>query len=377
MNTPQLSHLLASVMPQVYEDLGFEGKLLFIKATQKAKDFDDLSPSIKKYISWILEHDGDLKKSMVEKGWVTLQDGRHVFIDDSGQGGNAHRGGQAGAVAGAGANPAYSYTPAENLSPAERAVEEKQGKYLTDNNAKAIQDYKDANGNVLNTDLARELSPDYAASKDSRSQFAAAVHEPSSALVKQMYAQDLASPVGEGKMPLVLFTAGGTGAGKTSAIMDVPGVNEMAKNADIVYDTNMNTFGSAKAKIDQALASGRSVGLVYVNRDPIESLTLGALPRAMRTGRTVPLAEHVGTHVGALDTVKALSQMYANNPNVSIRVIDNTLGKGNAQSVPLDSLNNMSYNYDGLMQDANTALDNAYANGSISQSVYNGFKGTQ
>ena len=36
-------------------------------------------------------------------------------------------------------------------------------------------------------------------------------------------------------------------------------------------------------------------------RDPVESLTHGALPRAMGSGggRTVPLVEHIRTHVGA------------------------------------------------------------------------------
>src|SRR3546814_14022965 len=68
----------------------------------------------------------------------------------------------------------------------------------------AIEDTK--GGTVLNTDLARELSPEYLANR-TRS---ADVHEAASDTVKTLYESKLAQPTPEGLDRAVLFTAGGT-----------------------------------------------------------------------------------------------------------------------------------------------------------------------
>ncbi|KPF90214.1 hypothetical protein IP81_15845 [Novosphingobium sp. AAP83] len=86
-------------------------------------------------------------------------------------------------------------------------------------------------GRILNTDLTRELSPEFRANR-SRS---AEVHEPSSAFVKKLYTQMLAEPVSAGSSKFVLFTAGGTGAGKSTGMDFVP----ETETAGIIYDTNM------------------------------------------------------------------------------------------------------------------------------------------
>ena len=69
-------------------------------------------------------------------------------------------------------------------------------------------------GRILNTDDARELSPHYRADRTK----SADVHEPASAFVKQMYADKLANPTPPGMDNKVIFTAGGTGAGKTTGL---------------------------------------------------------------------------------------------------------------------------------------------------------------
>ena len=96
-------------------------------------------------------------------------------------------------------------------------------------------------GRLLNTDEARELSPEYRADRTK----SADVHEPSSALVKQMYADKLSQPTPAGLDNTVVFTAGGTGAGKSTGLGVMENVNSGVRNAEIVYDTNMNTFDSA------------------------------------------------------------------------------------------------------------------------------------
>lgn len=221
-------------------------------------------------------------------------------------------------------------------------------------------------GQILNTDIARELSPQYRADR-TRS---ADVHEASSAFVKKMYADRLAAPTPEGKEPVVLFTAGGTGAGKSTGLAKVGG---LASTAEIIFDTNMNTFESADLKIQQALKAGRKVSIVYTFRDPVEALTMGALPRATRMGRTVPLDAHEETHTGARLTMDQLAAKYAGNPDVEIIAIDNSKGRGNAEITALANIPQMGDNE--LKGKLHAALEEAYQTGAITEAIYRGTKG--
>lgn len=230
-------------------------------------------------------------------------------------------------------------------------------------------------GKILNTDTARELSPDYMADR-TRS---AAVHEPASQFIKDLYARKLAEAPADGQLPIVLFTAGGTGAGKSSAVQGLASLGRMVDEAQIVYDTNMNGYDSARGKIEQALAAGKGVEIVLVARDPEDALVNGALPRAERqraqfgTGRTVPIQEHIRTHVGAIETVKRLASDYAGDDRVAIHVVDNSLGKGKAQERSISWLADLKYN--DVEQRVRAALEREREAGRISAETYQGFAG--
>lgn len=228
-------------------------------------------------------------------------------------------------------------------------------------------------GRILNTDLARELSGAYRADRS----LSSSAHEPASALVRAQYQRLLKRAPDANHDPLVLFTGGGTGAGKTTAVSGA--VGGLASRAQIIYDTNLASFSSSAAKIDQALQAGKKASIVYVWRDPIEALTNGALARATRqevrqgSGRTVPLAEHVKTHVNGANTIRELARRYEGNPNVEIRVINNAIGPGNAAEMSLNDLPRLDYA--STYRIANDVLETARRNGSISPQVYRGFKG--
>ncbi len=231
-------------------------------------------------------------------------------------------------------------------------------------------------GRILNTDDAREMSPEYRADR-TRS---ADVHEPSSAFVKQMYAEKLSKPTPSGKDNTVLFTAGGTGAGKTTGLQEAQKVSQGIRDAELVYDTNMNTFESADKKIQQALKAGRKVGIVYTYRDPVEAMEGGALKRASRmeaemgTGRTVPIDEHFRTHMGSREVMDQLQQKYGDDHRFHMMVIDNSRGPGNATVVSgLDKLPRLDHNE--VRKGLNDALEKAYRSGSISQAIYEGTRG--
>lgn len=271
-----------------------------------------------------------------------------------------------------------TYEPARDLTPDERAVEQRLGLRPVGELIAEYSKLEDSEGGkVLNTDVARELSPEYL--RD-RSGFARAVHEPMSGLIKRIYAQKLAEPPKPGEEPVVLFTAGGTGAGKTSGLAGEPALAALKEQAQIVYDTNMNGYTSAKAKIDQALEAGKEVVITHVYREPVEALVKGALSRAMKqvakygSGRSVPLAEHAKTHTGSIETVLQLAREYAGDERVQFRVLDNSRGRGKQALADLDFLASKVQDNSVLREQLRQALEDEKAKGSISEAVYRGFR---
>lgn len=264
-----------------------------------------------------------------------------------------------------------------DLPPDQQAVEARFAAWILEDVDRAVAEYakhpETQGGKVLNTDIARDLSRDYNATKDTRSTLSAAVHEPASWLVKEIYRRRLAQAPAAGERAVVTFTAGGTGAGKSSAIAKVPAVQGAVDVSQIVYDTNMNTLDSARGRIEQALAAGKDVSLVFVARDPVVALTQGALPRAMRQGRTVPLAEHAKTHTGAAKVVKQLAKEYEGNDRVAITVIDNTGPNGSQAVAEIAMVGRIDYT--DLEARLREALDKEYGNGRVSEVVYRGTLG--
>ena len=256
-------------------------------------------------------------------------------------------------------------------------IETRFTKQLNEDLDGAIDQYRNLpdsdGGRIINTDLARELSPDYVADRT----LSAAVHEPASAFTKSYYARLLAEPAQPGKFNEVLFTGGGTGAGKSTALEDA--LLEKTVRSQIVYDTNLAGFPSSVKKVDEALDAGKDVTIAYVYRDPIEALTGGgefgggAVQRAKRMGRTVPVNIHVGTHVRSIETVKDLAKHYEGNPNVDIRVIDNSRGPGEAFDAGNDLSGLPEYDYNELLKEATNELNKARKEGWLPQNLYEGF----
>lgn len=250
-------------------------------------------------------------------------------------------------------------------------------KYLRDNPTKALADYKDRTmrlfdtnkPNIVSADDAKHIIPGFDVSKS------VAYHEPGSGFVKKYYTKLLEDP--KTKDQPVLFTGGGTGAGKTTSLLSNPknlgkaNLNGFAA----VYDGNLANTSSAIGKIDKALDSGRKVQIAYVFRDPIKAFTEGVLPRAMDEGRVIDVNTHASTHVNSLKTIQELYQHYKGNPNVSIRVIDNSRGFGNSAKVPMYFLSKKVYNIDRLKGDLHERLNQAEQSGKIDQTTAQSARG--
>lgn len=260
-----------------------------------------------------------------------------------------------------------------NLPPEMRAIEEHAAAAVESNPEAAVKRYLKENGNVINTDNARELFPAYQADRTA----SAAVHEPASYVAKQAYRTLLDTEKGVGNNT-VLFTGGGTGSGKTTAIKGLENLAEYP----IVYDSNLNTLKSSVAKIEQALAGGYKVRIGYVFND-IATAMDNALGRAERmatelgSGRTVPVDAHVDTHVGSQKVLQDLMAKYKNDPRVDFRLIDNSGPVAKVVDNPLAFLKKNGYtgSNDQLKKQLKDQITRALAEGKISGATARGFLG--
>lgn len=263
---------------------------------------------------------------------------------------------------------------AEKLTPEQRVVETHAREQVLgdiEGQLRAYEQLPDSEGGkIINTDVARELFPEY---RQARSIHSPSVHEPASALTKELYARKLAEPDPNG-LNMVTFTAGGTGAGKTTALGAVPLASKIVEVSQIVYDTNLATFASAVKKVDQALAAGKQVNIMYVGADPEEALRR-ALHRATRTGRTVPLEEHAKTHQGSAETIAKMMEHYQGNDQVQFVILDNgSSGKGDVRIVePAEAgAYFKSLNFKNLPERLQGVLDAEKAAGRIDETIYQG-----
>ncbi len=226
---------------------------------------------------------------------------------------------------------------------------------------------------VLNNDTASELSPYYLADRTK----ALAVHEPASSFIKRLFADRLASEPAAGRSKVVLFSAGGAGAGKTTGIEQLLG--DIKGTVGLIYDTTMNKLGSAAQTIDQALDAGWNDTIVNAYRDPVEDLVNDVLPRAIgqekrfASGRTLPISEHLNTHVGARQVIDQLWERYAGDPRVSIEAIDNSRGRNNSARVFLAKVPQLDAAT--LKGPLNEAPQRERDAGKISDAVFRGLAG--
>jgi hypothetical protein len=226
----------------------------------------------------------------------------------------------------------------------------------------AVQEYSalpdTKGGKLLDTDQARELSPDYRADRS----LAPKVHEAASAFTQRAFEQRMAEAPDGG---LVLFMAGGGGAGKSSA-EDL--LSADMDRANTILDGTLSSYDKAAKNIQLALDNNQSVRIVYVYREPVEAMRNGVLTRAMKRGRTVTIDAVVKGHAGSSEVVRKLQDAFGDNPNFLIKVIDNSRGPDGAVVSSLDAVPVVSRQ--GLKEKLQNATDEEFKAGRISDVVH-------
>ena len=222
-------------------------------------------------------------------------------------------------------------------------------------------------GKVLNTDFFRELSPEYRKNRN----LSQKVHDTSTALNQIMYKQALRDTMGQDGQ--WVFTGGGAASGKTAGLPD-----DMIDSYDLVVDGTLANFEKSSTQIDQALDSGKAVTIIYVDRPPEKALPLllgraNKMEKELGSGRTVPLDIFLGAHRDARESIKKIENKYKNDDRVAIQIVNNHGAEGKQFLTTVDKISEMDYNTS--LPKINQALEDAYEQGKISESIYLATKG--
>ena len=217
-------------------------------------------------------------------------------------------------------------------------------------------------GSVINPDIGRNLSSDYKLDKT----LANAVHSPVSDWTKRLFDYKLRQSHEEGSP--VLFTGGGSGAGKSSGFALI---GDRLQDIEFVVDGTLAGYEKSKSQIDRVLESGRQVDIVFTYRDPFETFENGIVRRALSDGRTVPISIFAEAHQLALENIRKLEQDYAGNPDVEIVIIDNSRGAGNAAVSDTSQLPK-EVDANEVKRQSEIRAKELLEEGKITQQIYNG-----
>jgi uncharacterized protein len=255
--------------------------------------------------------------------------------------------------------PAGERARSPGLNDRERAIEDDFYARIDDAAQDMIDEYRAKYGRHLDPDNVKLLDRDFAENPD----LAAAVHEPSSELTKLIFRHALEEKAATSDNSPTIFTAGGSGSGKSTTM---PGALQQlgATPNDLIYDSVLSNVKSAKARIDMALDMTEGpVGIIYTNADVKQAMRQNAL----RT-RSVSIDTLANAHAGASDAIRELAEHYKDKPRVRISVMNNQgaladVGPGTIADVP-------QYERQTLRRQLVAVADSMLASGDITQKKY-------
>lgn len=226
----------------------------------------------------------------------------------------------------------HGFERAVGLTSVERFAEQSFYDRIREDRAGMIDKYLKTFPTTVDADLAKELSGVYAENRA----FANAVHEPSSLISKEAWAEALLRDTGG----QVIITAGGAGSGKSASGKLARGLLSLPQST-LTFDSALTSNGAAVKRVNEAVAAGKHVSVIYTNTDAETAFgwSLGR-ERLMRASRVAD------SHTRAAENIRTLSKQYANDPRVTIVIVNNP---GEASLVNVGNINDVpSYDYNTL-----------------------------
>jgi len=249
-----------------------------------------------------------------------------------------------------------------DLPPGEQYVREETLRKLHADPERYLADYTRQFGNVLNADNAATLFDEY---NQDRARYREAVHEAATWIRDELFRRALEQKVPD-EINRVVFTAGGNAAGKSTALSFAG----MAARAVAVFDSTFSNPHHAHRLVEQVLATGKGVTILYVTR-PLEEILYAMLDRAEVEGRVVTLDQMIGSHRGAAQGVRALYEEFDFADGVEYSFVDNSARGTSEGSIELTAFND----YTGIRERLNEILKREHQSGRISQEVYARIRG--
>jgi 8-oxo-dGTP pyrophosphatase MutT (NUDIX family) len=204
------------------------------------------------------------------------------------------------------------------LTPDQVKVEQSFYDKIKANPKKLVNQYFQRFGKTIDPDRVKMMSAKFVNDR----KLAPAVHEPSSMLSKLIFRQALIDKDKAGDTSPTVFTAGGSGSGKSEAMNLATKIAGVDKDG-LVFDSTMSNAQSGIKKIQEALdLSGAPVAVVYTN-SPVEKAFRFNAKRA----RAVPASVLAHAHMGASKSIQEIAKHFEGNPRVKITVVNNFDGK--------------------------------------------------
>lgn len=226
--------------------------------------------------------------------------------------------------------------------------EEEIKQFLSDNKERIKKEYIRDNGKIINNDLMKKYFSEVGYDGTNSRKYQKSAGE----ITKELFFEELVKlPKGSD----VVFTTGGTGAGKSTAFTD-----KAKDEFPLVWDLNLTNFEQNKKLIQDVIASGHTPNIAYVLRDPQAAFFDGVLaryrnPESSDYGRVVTIDEHMITHKKAKETFDDLLNYFGDKAKYSIR--DNRGNPGQDFEMDLADFKNVKYDYNKIRQEIINELE--------------------
>ena len=155
----------------------------------------------------------------------------------------------------------------------------------------------------------------------------------------------------------ILFTSGGTGVGKSTALAWLSEEPQPDDDFDILVDGTLSDHQAAQEKIREALTIGHRVTVVHVHRAFAETVRM-VVKRAVEKGRTVTLDNIAATHFRSRETLFKLVEEFG--ARIKIRALENRVGEPSRTVSIAELVGKQEESIDQLRKLAHTLLANEF-----------------